>query len=296
MQNTISNLNHYESWESFINHPNDFIFDSPLTRTCSSEILCNTDWVDNLINDNSTSITLQSYQNDFRNDFENRCIEISNFDPEQTTEEDIITICSQCGEIDQIDISQKSIGHIFVTFFDLRSAYLMIRSTIRVRGFKWLNQFCYQHMNQNTKNSMNNGTIVIFNIPISVSDTMLIEQFSIYGTIREIRKYKSNRFIEFWDIRASEQAVHSMNDKQLFTKKMRIEFSRSNSFHNNSHIYIDNRMPTIARVSKRVKKTVKLEICRPTSPDEKSIINRVSKSTKPPLVFSFGENRINAYA
>lgn len=291
MTSTIQNADDYESWANFIDDPNDCVFDSLLTRVCSSEMLCNTDWVDNLINDDySTSITSQSYQNDIRDNFEDRCVEITNFDPEQTTEEDIADICCQCGEIDTIDLSQKSSGRICVRFFDLRSAYLMIHSTIRVRGFNWFIQF------SPPKVSLNNGTIVIFRISTLITDSMLIDNFSTFGTIREIRKWNSNRFIEYWDLRASEQAVHAMNGKILFNKKIKVELSRSCGFHKNSQCYINNRMPTVTRVKKGMKSVVKLEICRTTSIDQKSMINRVTRFARSPLVFSFGDNRVSISA
>jgi hypothetical protein len=292
MKSAIQNTYDYESWENFITDPNDCVFGSPLTRICSSEIICNTNWIDDLIDDNSISIISQSYQHDFRDIFENYCVEVSNFDPEQTTEEDIAVICGQCGEIDGIDMSQKSSGRICVTFFDLRSAYSMIHSTIRVRGFNWFIQFSQPEVYENSNKSLNNATIVMFGISTSVTDSMLIDSFSTFGTIREIRKWNSNRFIEFWDIRASEQAVHAMNGKILFDKKIKVELNRSGGFHKNSQAYLGSRMPTVARMRKGTKGAAKLEICRTTSIDQKSIINRVSRSARPPLVFSFGDNRV----
>jgi hypothetical protein len=92
------------------------------------------DCAENLVSDISTSVALRS---DFRDDFEDHCIEISDLDEEQTTEEDVAAICSQCGDLDEINMSQKSHGPFFGTFWSLRSAYLMIRSTVPVRGFKW---------------------------------------------------------------------------------------------------------------------------------------------------------------
>jgi hypothetical protein len=57
------------------------------------------------------------------------------------------------------------------------------------------------------KQSRNNGTIVIFRVPMSVTDAIPIGHFLAFGTIREILKHKSRRVITFWDIRASEQAL-----------------------------------------------------------------------------------------
>jgi hypothetical protein len=79
-------------------------------------------------------------------------------------------------------------------------------------------------------------------------------------------------------------------------KKTRVELSQRSHFHNHVHPYLANRMPTIARGSKGANDTVTFKFCRTPSPDEKSMMNRGSRSTRLPLVFSLGEHRLAASA
>ena len=73
----------------------------------------------------------------------------------------------------------------------------------------------------------NNGTIILFHISSSITNAQLSSVFSEFGEIRQIRttpKKTTQRFIEFWDIRAAEKAV-SKNGTIIFGYKVLITYS-----------------------------------------------------------------------
>ncbi|MCL7040282.1 hypothetical protein MKW94_014588 [Papaver nudicaule] len=75
----------------------------------------------------------------------------------------------------------------------------------------------------------NQGTIVIFNLVISVSTAQLKEIFQVFGPIKELRETPSKRqqrFIEFFDIRDAAKALYEMNGKEINGHPVVIEFSR----------------------------------------------------------------------
>ncbi|KAI3970378.1 hypothetical protein MKX01_024025 [Papaver californicum] len=75
----------------------------------------------------------------------------------------------------------------------------------------------------------NQGTIVIFNLVISVSTAQLQDIFQVFGPIKELRETPSKRhqrFIEFFDIRDAAKALYEMNGKEINGQSVVIEFSR----------------------------------------------------------------------
>ncbi|RZC61557.1 hypothetical protein C5167_023312 [Papaver somniferum] len=75
----------------------------------------------------------------------------------------------------------------------------------------------------------NQGTIVLFNLVISVSTAQLKAIFQVFGPIKELRETPSKRqqrFIEFFDIRDAAKALHEMNGKEINGQTVVIEFSR----------------------------------------------------------------------
>ncbi|EAX91989.1 hypothetical protein TVAG_001580 [Trichomonas vaginalis G3] len=74
----------------------------------------------------------------------------------------------------------------------------------------------------------NNGTIVLFHLDPSITNTQLESIFCSFGEIRQIRgtpSKPSQRFIEYWDTRCAQTALKTMNGKMLLGTKISIEFS-----------------------------------------------------------------------
>jgi hypothetical protein len=236
---------------------------------------------------------MEQNENEYVHDFEDRSVELSNFDPGNTTEEDVFEMCRTCGEIESIDMTQKAAGRIGVLFFDLRSAYALVRTTIRVRGFKWLIQFGRYESIYDPQNPPNTRAVVLFRIPGRITTEMIRYKFSEFGEIREIREWTSNRFVEFWDSRSTIKAIAGTHKKKVFGCKIAAELCRPGGARLNTRAYNDNKLPTIARVNRKAKRAITLEITKLDYPPETPHLKgtRTEKTFKAPLVVTITQNR-----
>jgi RNA recognition motif-containing protein len=195
----------------------------------------------------------------FFGELEDRRVEITNIHPE-INEEEIRRIGSSYGDVNEIDFSQKHKGKVFMKFFDIRSAHAMRKESGKVRDHSWFVQFAEPEPITDPKHPPNNGTIVIFNSFSNVLDSDIHAEFSKFGEIRDIRTSKSDsrstkkkgkqKFIEFWDIRASEQALRLLKEKEVLGQKIPVEFSRPGGFRKNPGVFKRHRIPNITRQSK----------------------------------------------
>jgi RNA recognition motif-containing protein len=243
----------------------------------------NMDWVEQLLNDEPSPIPAHFYcEKEFNDKLEDRRIEISNFDPDNTTEEEIAAICGHYGETAWIDITQQSLGRIIVKFFDLRSAYILKFTTIRLRGFTWIIQFRAPEVFTNLANCMNEGKIAIVPFCESVTTEMIHEEFARFGPIREVRSWRNHRFVEYWDDRACTKAIAAMHGTYLFGNKISVKLSRPYFRHRLNAEFREERLPTVARTSRKANE-VQLEIASPLCQNRG--INREPKCKKPTIVF-----------
>jgi len=78
--------------------------------------------------------------------------------------------------------------------------------------------------------SVNQGTLVAFNIDSSVPADAVVRLFEAYGEVFEIREAASrrnHRFVEFYDVRDCERALDALNKTEFNGRKLKIEFSRN---------------------------------------------------------------------
>ena len=69
-----------------------------------------------------------------------------------------------------------------------------------------------------SEKDQNQGTLVVFNLPPSITNEELIMVFSEYGEVKEVRhtpNKKHHRFIEFYDIRHAEKAMKALNKTEI---------------------------------------------------------------------------------
>ncbi|KAK8530799.1 hypothetical protein V6N13_030739 [Hibiscus sabdariffa] len=79
--------------------------------------------------------------------------------------------------------------------------------------------------NQSEKD-VNQRTVVVFNLDSSVSTDELQQIFCAFGEIKEIREIPhkhDHKFIEFYDVKAAEAAVHAMNRNDIAGKLFKLE-------------------------------------------------------------------------
>jgi hypothetical protein len=194
-------------------------------------------------------------------ELEDRRLEITNFDPDRTTEDKLTAEGSRYGEIEFVDMSERMFGKLFVKFYDLRSAYKMKSARVVIGNHRWLIQYAPPEVIVDRKHPPNTGTIVLFADHPDIPREVFYAEFTQYGEIREIRsavsqygkgkkvKVTYQYFVEFWDIRASQRAFERAKARGYFGRQIPVEFSRPGGYRKNPTPFMANRIPTVARKS-----------------------------------------------
>jgi hypothetical protein len=117
-----------------------------------------------------------------------------------------------------------------ISYFDIRSARNAMRALQNkpLRRRKLDIHFSIPKENPSDKD-LNQGTLVIFNLDPSVSNEEVRQIFGAYGEVKEIRETpnkKHHKFIEFYDVRAAEAALRSLNKSEIAGKRIKLEPSR----------------------------------------------------------------------
>ena len=174
--------------------------------------------------------------NDF-NEIENRALLVTNVSP-QTTKEEIEKAFNLYPEIRNIDLSSLSQGTFTVEYFDLRHAQNVKRITngSTLHGRVIVVSYAPLPKIEDPKKPPNNGTIVVFHLPPDITATEIQSVFGRYGEIKQVRgtpAKPTQRFIEYWDIRAAENALNGLSGKFVQDSKVSIEFSLPGGFRRN---------------------------------------------------------------
>lgn len=181
-----------------------------------------------------------------------RCIMLSNISP-YASKNDLQFIFDSFGPQESCDLSNLKKGVASVVFYSLEDAQQMRVATIYLCNQQLMKVFHYEKNKViDLSKPVNNGTIVVFRIPSDIEEKELYDIFSKFGKIRQIRNTpskSSQKFIEYYDIRAAEKALKRYNGKPLMKKtnaKVTIEFSHP-STKKNIPRYFKNTLPTIER-------------------------------------------------
>lgn len=134
------------------------------------------------------------------------------------------------GDIRTLYTACKHRGFVMISYYDIRAA----RNAMRALQNKSLRRrkldIHYSIPKDNPpEKDMNQGTLVVFNLDSSVSNEELHQIFGVYGEIKEIRESpnrSSHKFIEFYDVRAAEAALHALNRSDIAGKQIKLEPSR----------------------------------------------------------------------
>jgi hypothetical protein len=226
--------------------------------------------------DNGTAdvFTLRLQPSTFRADddaeppgeMESRTLLLSNLDP-QTTGAELFEAMGRFGEVNSVDVAQAKFGFAVVRYFDIRAAHAARRHRVHLRGRMLLAAFGPTFPIVKPRRPPNNGTIIIFHLRSAVSNDAIAAEFSVFGEIRQIRSAPgkfTQRFIEFFDLRAAQAAVTATRGKKMFNSKIYVEFSLPDGFRRAS----DKRpkLPTVERPPKLAPCTICHETrCAPRS-------------------------------
>ncbi|CAN1123116.1 Protein MEI2-like 2 [Linum perenne] len=140
------------------------------------------------------------------------------------------SLFEQYGDIRTLYTACKHRGFVMISYYDIRDARNAMRALQNkpVRRRKLDIHFSIPKDNPSEKD-VNQGTLVVFNLDASVSNDDLRKIFGAYGEVKEIRETphkQHHKFIEFYDVRASEAALKSLNRSDIAGKRIKLEPSR----------------------------------------------------------------------
>ncbi|KAJ7552839.1 hypothetical protein O6H91_06G072400 [Diphasiastrum complanatum] len=140
------------------------------------------------------------------------------------------SLFEQYGAIRTLYTACKHRGFVMISYYDIRAA----RSAMRALQNKPLRRrkldihFSIPKDNPSDKD-VNQGTLVVFNLDVSVSNDELRQIFGAYGEVKEIRETphkRHHKFIEFYDVRSAEAALRALNRSDIAGKRIKLEPSR----------------------------------------------------------------------
>ncbi|XP_022730503.1 protein MEI2-like 1 isoform X2 [Durio zibethinus] len=133
----------------------------------------------------------------------------------------------QYGDIRTLYTACKHRGFVMISYYDIRAARSAMRTLQNkpLRSRKLDIHYSIPKDNPSEKD-INQGTLVVFNLDSSVSTDELQRIFGAFGEIKEIREtpHKYNhKFIEFYDVRATEAALQALNRSDIAGKQIKLE-------------------------------------------------------------------------
>jgi len=169
-------------------------------------------------------------------EIENRALRVTNVDP-GTTRDELLSVFGPSQNVRGLDVSGLDRGIVVVDYFDFREAQDMRRSRngATVHGGAVSVGYAPLAAIKDPKRPPNNGTIVVFHLP-EMSPQEIEGVFRKFGEIRQVRGTPAKltqRFVEFWDVRAAEQALNSLNGQFVMKSRISIEFSLPGGFRRN---------------------------------------------------------------
>ena len=192
------------------------------------------------VSDEQPPTQIQSYVNpqymgqyDY-SEIENRTLIVTNVNP-QTTQQEIDDTFKTWESLRSIDTSMLDQGKLTVEYFDLRHAQNVRRLTngTILHGNVIVVVYAPLPKIEDPKKPPNNGTIVVFHLPTGITTEMIESAFAKYGEVRQVRgtpTKPTQRFIEYWDIRAAEAALKGLSGKYIMGSRVSIEFSLPGGF------------------------------------------------------------------
>jgi hypothetical protein len=189
---------------------------------------------------------------EYPREIETRAIQFTNLDS-QTTAKELLEMLKSYGEVVSVELANIAAGSAIVRFYDVRVAQLVRRTRFFLRN-RYLG-VAYGPLLEitNPRKPPNNGTIVVFHLRKGVTDDALHKEFAQFGGIWQIRSAPgklTQRFIEYYDIRAAQAAVVGMKGKKVFKSKISVEYSLPGGFKKMQDQVISPRLPTIERSSR----------------------------------------------
>ncbi|EPS73221.1 hypothetical protein M569_01535, partial [Genlisea aurea] len=140
---------------------------------------------------------------------------------------ELTTLFEQYGDIRTLYTACKHRGFVMISYHDIRAACNAMKALQNkpLRRRKLDIHFSIPKENTSDKD-INQGTLAIFNLDSSVSNDDVLRIFGVYGEIKGIHEATDrshHRFVEFYDIRSAESALHALNRSEIAGKRIRLE-------------------------------------------------------------------------
>lgn len=177
-----------------------------------------------------------------------RCVLLRNIPP-GIDDDEIRCLLQRYGPLRNLGAQQRSRGGrgtVLATYYDLRHARMAVAALDSALHFGRRLDARFQcptdlsvspsltsslppFQNPSSSPSTNQGTLVVFNLDTSTSADDIRSLFSKVGDVKEIRatpNKKHHKFVEFYDVRDAERAMHVLNKTEVAGKRIKIEISR----------------------------------------------------------------------
>uniref|UniRef100_A0A0D9VGE0 RRM domain-containing protein n=1 Tax=Leersia perrieri TaxID=77586 RepID=A0A0D9VGE0_9ORYZ len=177
------------------------------------------------------------------------------------------------GDIRALYTACKHRGFVMISYYDIRSA-LNAKMELQNRALRRRKLDIHYSIPKDnpSEKDINQGTIVLFNVDLSLTNDDLHKIFGDYGEIKEIRDTPQkghHKIIEFYDVRAAEAALRALNRNDIAGKKIKLETSRLGA-------------------TRRLSQHMSSELCQ----EEFGVCKMGSPSTSSPPIASFGTNNL----
>lgn len=254
-----------ETWSSALASP-EFFDDFDIPDPCDSSCFTlNTRWIDDLLcnsdcnSDQSVPLEHECQEGvtfykgsseEFAEstEVECRCIQVTNIPPGVGRNELANIFERENFAIESIEIEAN--GRAIVRLYDLREARVLRVSRIAVNGRSLIMSYGDAKPVENKTSPPNNGTIALFGLQRSVTDNVILQFFSEYGHVRQVRESPSAngpRFVEFWDSRDAAKALRAVKQKKPFGRKVHANYSLPSGFKEHLRKCYSKKLPTIER-------------------------------------------------
>ncbi|XP_011020887.1 PREDICTED: protein MEI2-like 4 isoform X3 [Populus euphratica] len=144
-------------------------------------------------------------------------------------ESELRAVFEQYGDIRTLYTACKHRGFVMISYYDIRAAKNAMKALQNrpLRRRKLDIHYSIPKDNPSEKD-FNQGTLAVFNLDSSVSNDDLHQIFGVYGEIKEIHgtpHRNHDKFVEFYDVRAAEAALHALNKSDIAGKRIKLEAS-----------------------------------------------------------------------
>ncbi|KAK1360038.1 Meiosis protein mei2 [Heracleum sosnowskyi] len=170
------------------------------------------------ITSNGSIATKHSYDEKF-----SRTLLVTNIST-SIEDSELRSLFEKYGDIHSLYTNCKHLGHIIVSFYDIRAAW-SARNSLSNKPSRARNlDTHYLIAKDPLGKDIQEGTLVVSNIDSSLSNDNIRQIFGSFGEIKEIGEaHQCNKFIEYYDIRSAEAAYRTLNCSNIAGKQIKLE-------------------------------------------------------------------------